>query len=90
MEFHTRILGCQPAKIGTASGGNAQDFETVMTTLKHPPFRSKAQREMDQDLQAKYGELGNPEIVAAILQKKKLEQQKSDQMHAALTPSDRD
>ncbi|MBN9027079.1 MULTISPECIES: hypothetical protein [Kaistia] len=61
-----------------------------MTIVKHPPFRSKAQRDQEQDLQAKYGELGNPEIVAAILQKKKLEQQKQPQMQAALPPSDRD
>ncbi|WP_029075688.1 hypothetical protein [Kaistia adipata] len=61
-----------------------------MTQEKHPPFRSKAQREQEQDLQAKYGELGNPEIVAAILQKKKLEQQLQPQMQAALTPNERD
>lgn len=59
-----------------------------MTSVKHPPFRSKAQREQEQNLQAKYGELGNPEIVAAILQKKKLEQQK--QAKAALAPKDHD
>lgn len=61
-----------------------------MTSVKHPPFRSKAQREQEQNLQAKYGELGNPEILAAILQKKKLEQQKSAKIQADLTPSDRD
>jgi len=59
-----------------------------MTSVKHPPFRSKAQREQEQNLQAKYGELGNPEIVAAILQKKKVEPQK--QAGSALTPKDRD
>jgi hypothetical protein len=59
-----------------------------MTQEKHPPFRSKAQREQEQDLQAKYGELGNPEIVAAILQKNNLEQQRKAQ--AALTPNERD
>lgn len=61
-----------------------------MTQEKHPPFRSKAQREQEQDLQAKYGELGNPEILAAILQKKKIEQQRLAQMQASLTPSERD
>lgn len=61
-----------------------------MTSEKHPPFRSKAQREQEQDLQAKYGELGNPELVAAILQKKKLEKQQQSQMQAAVTQSDRD
>jgi hypothetical protein len=60
-----------------------------MTQEKHPTFRSKAQREQEQDLQAKYGELGNPELVAAILQKKKLEQQQA-QMQATLIPSERD
>lgn len=61
-----------------------------MTPVKHPTFRSKAQREQEQDLQAKYGELGNPEIVAAILQKKKLEQQKQQAQTPASAPSDRD
>lgn len=41
------------------------------TTKEHPQFRSKAQREQDSDLQAKYRELGNPELVAAIKQQKK-------------------
>lgn len=84
-----RIPDGQQAKISTAFGGNAQDFETIMTHEKHPTFRSKAQREQEQDLQAKYGELGNPELVAAILQKKKLEQQQA-QMQAKLIPSERD
>lgn len=42
-----------------------------MTTKEHPNFQSKAQREQESDLRAKYGELGNPELVAAIRQQRK-------------------
>jgi hypothetical protein len=49
-----------------------------MIRKEHPQFRSKAQREQDIDLQAKYRELGNPELVAAIKQQKSAKQQQAE------------
>lgn len=42
-----------------------------MTTKEHPNFRSKAEREQEDDLRSKYRELGNPELVAALKHQKK-------------------
>ena len=41
-----------------------------MTQKDHSTFTTKAQREQELDLRSKYGELGNPELVAAIRQQK--------------------
>ena len=42
-----------------------------MTSKDHTQFKTKAQREQESDLQSKYGQLGNPELVEAIKQQKK-------------------
>ncbi len=41
-----------------------------MTRKDHSTFTTKAQREQELDLRSKYGELGNPELVAAIRQQR--------------------
>ncbi|MCX5497521.1 hypothetical protein OSH11_22670 [Kaistia dalseonensis] len=59
-----------------------------MTQNKHPHFKSKAEREQDNALQAQYRELGNPELVAAIKQQKKAQPQ--PQMQAKLDKPERE
>lgn len=67
--------------------GNVQDYRRIMAKQEHPQFKSRAQREQEQDLRAKYGELGNPELVEALKHQKRKEQ-RQPQMQAE-TP-DRD
>lgn len=57
-----------------------------MTGQDHPQFKSKAQREQEKDLRAKYGELGNPELVEAIKQQKKTSAPASERQMAAAHP----
>lgn len=60
-----------------------------MTAQEHPQFKSKAQREQESDLRAKYRELGNPELVEALKQQKKTQRRAAQaQMTAALPESD--
>ena len=60
-----------------------------MTAQEHPQFKSKAQREQERDLRAKYRELGNPELVEALKQQKKTQRRAAQaQMTAALPESD--
>jgi hypothetical protein len=54
--------------------GNVQDYRRIMAKQEHPQFKSRAQREQEQDLRAKYGELGNPELVEALKHQKRKEQ----------------
>lgn len=57
-----------------------------MTAHEHPQFKTKAQREQESNLRAKYGELGNPELVEAIKQQKKTKTQTSQTQMAAGLP----
>jgi hypothetical protein len=59
-----------------------------MTKVNQPSFRSKAQREQDIDLQAKYGELGNPHVKAAVMLTKK--PASPSQMQMVLNDDDQD
>ncbi|MBN8999141.1 MAG: hypothetical protein J0H54_07020 [Rhizobiales bacterium] len=60
-----------------------------MTAQEHPQFKSKAQREQESDLRAKYRELGNPELVEVLKQQKKTQRRAAQaQMTAALPESD--
>ena len=60
-----------------------------MTAQEHPQFKSKAQREQESDLRAKYRELGNPELVEALKHQKKTQRRAAQaQMTAALPESD--
>lgn len=67
-----------------------------MTSKDHSTFTTKAQREQETDLRSKYGELGNPELVAAIRQQKKSDKPaskrdaKSDQMQMAIAAREQD
>lgn len=57
-----------------------------MAAKEHPQFRTKAQREQESDLRAKYGELGNPELVEALKQQKKTRPQPAEPQMAAAIP----
>ncbi|HWJ71966.1 MAG TPA: hypothetical protein VNX29_02255 [Kaistia sp.] len=67
-----------------------------MTSKDHSTFTTKAQREQEHDLRSKYGELGNPELVAAIRQQQKSGKtaaktaHKSEQMQMAIAAREQD
>lgn len=42
-----------------------------MTVKDHSTFSTKTQRDHEDDLRSKYGELGNPDLVAALKQRSK-------------------
>ncbi len=73
----------------------AKDNSKIMTRKDHSTFTTKAQREQELDLRSKYGELGNPELVAVIRQQKPGPQPakaatRSEQMQMAIAAREQD
>lgn len=77
------------------TAGLCVGLKQIMARKDHSTFTTKAQREQEHDLRSKYGELGNPELVAAIRQQRKPEssakpRSRSEQMQLAIAAREQD